>query len=94
MTAKKKTKQDSAEPQSFEKSLERLEKIVEEMESGNLGLEKLMAHFEEGQTLVKSCGGKLNEVEKKIEMLVEKSGKLTTKPFEGEADEDEEDDLF
>ena len=100
MTAKKKTEQESAKPKNFEKSLERLEKIVEEMESGELGLEKLMAHFEEGQTLVKSCSGKLNEVEKKIEKLVEKIGKLATEPFDAEEDEEEgeeqedDDDLF
>lgn len=93
MTPKKKTEQGGAKAQNFEKSLERLEKIVEEMESGELGLEKLMAHFEEGQALVKACSGKLNEVEKKIEKLVEKSDKLATEPFEeDEEDEDEEDD--
>ena len=87
---------------NFEKSLARLEKIVEEMEMGSLGLDKLMAHFEEGQTLVKFCTKKLNEVEKKIEQLVDKDGDLHTEPFdasdaENERDEEqdeEDDDLF
>jgi exodeoxyribonuclease VII small subunit len=66
----------------FEEALERLEKIVDEMESGELSLEKMMAHFEEGSQLVKQCGEKLNEVEKKIEVLVKKGDEVTTEPFE------------
>ena len=70
---------------SFEKALPRLEEIAAEMESGELGLEKMVAAFEEGQKLVKLCSSKLNEVEKKIEMLVKKSdGSVVAEPFEGE----------
>ena len=65
----------------FEKSLERLEAIVEEMESGNLSLEQMIKHFEEGSKLVAICSGKLNEVEQKIEKLVKKGGALTAEPF-------------
>lgn len=65
----------------FEKSLERLEVIVQEMESGTLSLDKMMKHFEEGMSLVKSCSEKLNEVEHKIEILVKKNGQITTEPF-------------
>jgi exodeoxyribonuclease VII small subunit len=68
----------------FEKSLERLEAIVEEMESGDLSLEQMIKHFEEGSKLVTLCSGKLNEVEQKIEKLVKKSGTLTTEPFRPE----------
>ena len=71
--------------QSFEKALARLEEIAAEMEGGELGLEKMVAAFEEGQKLVKHCSSKLNEVEKKIEMLVKKSdGTVGTEPFAGE----------
>lgn len=66
----------------FEKSLERLEAIVEEMESGDLPLEQMIKHFEEGSKLVTLCSGKLNEVEQKIEKLVKKGGALTEEPFE------------
>jgi exodeoxyribonuclease VII small subunit len=66
----------------FEKSLERLEAIVEEMESGELSLEQMIKHFEEGSKLVTLCSGKLNEVEQKIEKLVKKGGTLTAEPFE------------
>lgn len=65
----------------FEKSLERLESIVQEMESGALSLDKMMKDFEEGMALVKLCTDTLNEVEHKIEMLVKKSGPVTAEPF-------------
>jgi exodeoxyribonuclease VII small subunit len=68
--------------QSFEKSLERLETIVGEMESGTLSLEKMMACFEEGTELVKFCSQKLNEVEKKIEILAKKGDEIVAEPFE------------
>jgi exodeoxyribonuclease VII small subunit len=66
----------------FEKSLERLETIIEEMESGELSLEQMIKHFEEGSKLVTLCSGKLNEVEQKIEKLVKKGGELTAEPFD------------
>ncbi len=81
MPAKKETK-------SFEKSLERLEKIVEEMEQGNLPLDDMIARFEEGQGLLKECRKKLNEVQKKVEVLVKKDGGVETEDFdEGEEEE-------
>ena len=69
----------------FEKSLERLEAIVEEMESGDLSLEQMIKHFEEGSKLVTLCSSKLNEVEQKIEKLVKKGGELAAEPFLPEA---------
>lgn len=66
----------------FEKSLERLESIVEEMESGELTLEQMIKHFEEGSKLVTLCSGKLNEVEQKIEKLVKKGGVVSAEPFD------------
>jgi len=69
-------------PVDFEKSLERLETLVEEMESGELALEQMIKHFEEGSKLVTLCSCKLNEVEQKIEKLVKKGDGLETEPFE------------
>ena len=67
---------------NFEKALERLEEIATAMESGDLGLEKMVAAFEEGQKLVKLCSSRLNEVEKKIEMLVKQAdGSTKAEPF-------------
>lgn len=65
----------------FEKSLERLETIVQEMESGTLSLDKMMKDFEEGMALVKHCTETLNEVEHKIEILVKKNGQIAAEPF-------------
>ena len=68
----------------FEKSLERLEMLVEEMEGGELGLEEMISHFEEGSKLVTVCTQKLNEVEQKIEKLVKKEGMLQEVPLDAE----------
>jgi exodeoxyribonuclease VII small subunit len=65
----------------FEQSLERLELLVEEMESGQLSLEAMIAHFEEGSKLVDVCSKKLNEVEQKIEKLVKREGHIAREPF-------------
>ena len=76
----------------FEKSLARLETIVREMESGELSLEKMMKHFEEGMGLVGVCSAKLNEVERKIELLVKQGGQTTLAPFETPEESAEEED--
>lgn len=71
----------AAKGMTFEKALDRLEVIVREMESGDLSLENMMARFEEGTRLTAYCTARLNEVEKKIELLVQKGEKLATEPF-------------
>ncbi len=77
MTAKEETK-------NFENSMERLESIVGDMEGGELSLDAMIKRFEEGQGLIKFCSGKLDEVERKIEKLLNKEGEPETEPF-GEA---------
>lgn len=67
---------------TFEQALARLESLVKEMEGGTLSLDRMMACFEEGSLLVKVCEAKLNEVEKKIEILVNKGDSQTAKPFD------------
>jgi exodeoxyribonuclease VII small subunit len=74
-------KKDTA-ASTFEESLARLEKLVGEMEAGDLTLDQMIAHFEEGSSLVEQCGKKLNEVEQRIEKLVRKDGKIQHEPFE------------
>ncbi len=69
---------------SFEDSLKRLEQLVTEMEGGELSLDQMITHFEEGTSLVEKCGKRLNEVEHRIEKLVKKDGKITSEPFEQE----------
>ena len=54
---------------TFESALERLEKIVEEMEGDRLPLEELLGRYEEGTRLVKVCQERLNTAEKRIELI-------------------------
>jgi len=75
---------------NFETALEDLEQVVEQLESGDLALEDSLAAFEKGVGLAKFCNQKLNEVEKKVELLIkDKEGKLQLKAF-GDLPEDEE----
>ena len=68
---------------SFEKAVERLEAIVETMESGGAGLDAMVASFEEGQKLVKFCSAKLAEIERKVEILTKgANGKAKAAPFD------------
>lgn len=76
----------------FESALEELESVVEELESGNLSLEDSLAAFEKGVGLVKYCNQKLNEVEKKVELLVrDKEGRLQLKLLDALTDSEETD---
>jgi exodeoxyribonuclease VII small subunit len=71
----------SPKGEKFEASLEKLEKIVHHLEEGELPLDESLKAFEEGMKLAKLCEDRLNEVQKKIEVLM-KSKK--TEPFETE----------
>ena len=66
----------------FEKSLQQLEKIVGNMESGELGLEESLAQFEKGIMLARSCQDTLTNAELRVDQLIEKSGLQQTTPFE------------
>jgi exodeoxyribonuclease VII small subunit len=58
----------------LEKSLASLETIVEELESGDLPLEKAMQKFEEGVKLTRSCQSALRDAEQKVEILLKSAG--------------------
>jgi exodeoxyribonuclease VII small subunit len=58
---------------TFEQSIEQLEKIVQEMEDGDMPLEKAMKKFEEGIKLSNDCMDQLDETEKKITMLIKEN---------------------
>lgn len=62
------TKQKS---NTFESSIERLESIVDQMESGDATLEQSLSWFEEGMALIKSCQSQLSDAEKKVNELVD-----------------------
>jgi exodeoxyribonuclease VII small subunit len=67
----------------FEVALQELEGVVEQLESGDLPLEDSLAAFEKGIGLVKYCNQKLNEVERKVELLIrDKEGRLQLKTLE------------
>ena len=71
----------------FEKSLQQLEKIVGNMESGELGLEESLEQFEKGINLAKTCQDTLANAELRVEQLIEKNGLQQTVPLE-DIDED------
>lgn len=82
---------------SFEDAMERLEAIVSEIESDELGLERQFELFKEGMTLARFCDAKLKEVQKSVELVLKESGEeWKTVPFEpghvGGEDADDDDD--
>ena len=82
----------AARPRSneFEKSFQQLEKIVQRLESEELPLDESLQLFEEGIRLSRFCHQRLEEVEKKIELiLADAKGEPVTEPFEAEADGEE-----
>jgi exodeoxyribonuclease VII small subunit len=71
----------------FEDALNRLEKIVSKLEEGDIPLEESLKLFEEGIRLSRFCNQKLDEAEKRVEILVKgKGGTLKPQPFEPSAD--------
>ncbi len=75
---------------SFEQAMENLEKIVEELETGDLPLEKAMQKFEEGMELTRYCTRKLDETEKKINLLIrDKAGQVVEQPLQTDDQADE-----
>jgi exodeoxyribonuclease VII small subunit len=77
-------KQSKETDQSFESAINRLEEIVEEMESDKLPLEQLLVRYEEGTRLAKVCQEKLDAAEKRIEIIARgPSGKPQLVEFEG-----------
>ena len=66
----------------FEKAIQRLEKIVDELEKGELDIDKSLEMFEEGIKMSRICSKKLNEAEAKIEKLTRnQKGELITELF-------------
>lgn len=78
--------------EQFEESLKKLQVIVEKLERGDLPLEAAMESFTEGIQLVQLCHQKLEEAEKKVQLLVkDQQGAFTTAPFEPGSRETAED---
>ncbi len=71
----------------FENALARLEGIVGELEKGELALEKALKLFEEGITISRFCNAKLDEAERKVEILLkDKQGDVTEETFQPEGE--------
>lgn len=76
---------------TFEQSIKQLERIVQELEGGDLPLETAIKKFEEGLKLTKFCSEKLDETEKKVSILLKNAeGRIVEKPFRAEKDEDDD----
>ena len=71
---------------NLEKALNDLEVLVEELESGDLPLEKAMKKFEEGIKLTRGCQAALKEAEQKVEILLKSAGGEALEEFEVEED--------
>lgn len=82
--------------QTFEDAMQKLEKIAKQLESGDLDLDDALKEFEQGMSLAKYCHDKLEEAERKIEILQKgnnesvKIKNVKIKDTTGELDEDED----
>lgn len=65
----------------FEKALEQLEGIVEDLESGDLSLENSLKSFEKGIKLARQCQEQLSKAELQVQKLIEENGELKTSPL-------------
>lgn len=66
----------------FEECIQRLEKIVQELEQGDVPLETSLTLFEEGMKLSGACRKELEEAEGKVEILLKQNGKMQAEPFD------------
>ena len=71
----------------FEESLNKLEGLVEKMESGDLSLEDSLKTYEEGIKLTRECQQALKQAEQKVNLLIEKNGSAESEPFDEREDD-------
>jgi len=83
----------NAKPKTFESSLEELERIVRELEQGELTLEKSLELFEQGVKLSRDCQERLSQAERRIEVLMrDNQGRATVAPFNPDGESSDDDD--
>jgi exodeoxyribonuclease VII small subunit len=88
----------TTKPKTFESSLEELERIVRQLEQGELPLEKSLELFEQGVRLSRDCQERLSQAERRIEILMrDNQGRASVRPFDPDSelsagDEDETDE--
>ena len=76
--------EDKSSSLNFEASLEELERVVKELERGDLPLEQSLTLFESGMRLSAECKRQLEEAETRVEILMKRGGELTPVPFNPE----------
>ena len=76
--------EENTTPPSFEASLQELERIVKELEKGDLPLEQSLALFETGMRLSAECKRQLEEAESRVEILKKKGSEMVAIPFNSE----------
>ena len=69
-----------SEKKIFENALDKLESIVEELESGSLDLDKMLKLFEKGMKLTRLCHDQLQEVEDRINTIIKEGDQVIEKP--------------
>jgi exodeoxyribonuclease VII small subunit len=74
--------------EKFEDTLKKLEELLRKMEGGDMALEESLKAFEEGIRLSRLCTERLDEAERRVEILLKEDGKLAIKHFAGEECED------
>jgi exodeoxyribonuclease VII small subunit len=92
-------KNTEEQPRTFEASLEALELIVHQLESGDLALEKSLELFEEGIRLSRECQDRLSQAERRIEILLrDNQGRTVATPFrdpvQSETNETDDENVF
>ena len=75
------TKAKAEKTEGFEETLEKLEELVRELESGDKSLEDSLALFEKGVALARDLSQRLEEAKTKVESLSQEGGRLVKKPF-------------
>ncbi|HEV8268539.1 MAG TPA: exodeoxyribonuclease VII small subunit [Thermoanaerobaculia bacterium] len=84
----KKSKTGSPKELTFEKALDRLQDIVNELQDPEKGLEKSLELFEEGVALSRFCRGKIDEIQKRVEVVLKETPDgFETEPLDGDEDD-------
>jgi exodeoxyribonuclease VII small subunit len=73
--------------EKFEEALGRLEELVKKMEAGDMTLEGSLKAFEEGTRLARFCAKKLDEAERRVDLLLRQGDELVTGPFKDDVSE-------
>ena len=73
--------------EKFEEALGRLEELVKKMEAGDMTLEQSLKAFEEGTRLARFCAKKLDEAERRVDLLLRQGDELVTVPFKDDVSE-------